>query len=291
MKTVQVFNSVIPLTIEGDGSLPLLVIGPASLFQKNKMLPSEMRKIYTIYYVDIFSEKIKLSTDQIKSLTWENFFAVLDDIKRQLGIAKIALFAHSAMGILAYEYARRNPNQVSSLILVATSPIWTNTKKKNSEVFFKHNASQYKITQRENDEKKFSDKKSQNKREAFINQYVSRRTEFFFNPQSPLASEKMWGNIYHHMNLVSRYFSLLQGYRIEPNRGVPVPTFLALGMHDSSTPFFLWTDDLKKTVEKMYYFIFDQSGHYPMVEEPEQFMKQLEQFVDSHHPRSCCTLS
>ena len=74
------------------------------------------------------------------------------------------------------------------------------------------------------------------------------------------------------------FFNLIQNYDVLG--GTPKnPTFLALGLHDFSNPFYLWADKLSGENSHFMYHIFDKSGHYPTIEEPKEFVGTLLDFT------------
>jgi proline iminopeptidase len=293
---VEVWGHNIPVYVRGSGSLPLLVVGPADLFRKQEMLPSGMDELFTLYFVDFFSNKITLSKEKLAQLTLQSFINTVESIRDQLKLNQLALFAHSALGVLAYEYAISHSDNVSCLLMVAAAPIWTDDKEKTTQRFFNANASQKRKERYQQDRSLFSPAKNDSQKEQFVKNYTARRALFFFDIQNLKISEEMWHGIEHSMPLVSRYFELIKNY----NRGwrwhsrlrkrkhedsYRVPTFLALGLYDSSIPFYTWIEDLKAITDKCDYFIFDKAGHYPMMEDSGTFMKELGSFLSKQlHP-------
>ena len=278
MRSVNIFESEVAVIQEGAGDIPLLVVGPASLFLKRHMLPKAMQDTYTIYYVDIFDESISLSMSLLDDLDLDSYVEVIESIRVQLSLPMVSLFAHSALGVLGYEYAKKYADKVSSLMLIATSPIWSGEKSKMSALFFEANSGEKRKDLFQLDSERYKKIAITNPRDGFIETYVSRRAHFFFDVNNPLASEQMWKDVRHNMHLVNKYFQLIQGYDIRYSRAPDVPLFLALGMYDSSVPFFAWTDDTEKVLRKTYYHIFDRSGHYPMLEQAKSFMEELQKF-------------
>jgi len=276
---VHIFNKNVPVYILKGGNIPLLVVGPADLFRKAHMLPTAMSDIFTIYFVDLFFfRKESIHPDFLVKIDLNYFVGVIESIRQQLKLAKFALFAHSALGILAYEYALHYPHRTSSLILVATSPVWGKYKNNQSLNFFTSNASDKRKKLHKEDQDQFKISKYATEQQQFIDNYLARRTWFFHNPDEK-TSQSMWKDISYDMKLVNRYFQLIENYDMRKKPLISTPMFVALGAYDASAPFYLWTDDISTVLNKSCYYIFCHSAHYPMMEEPHLFMEQLNLFL------------
>lgn len=278
-KTVSVFGAEVPVFIEGEGVAPLLIVGPADLFRKNKMLPDKMGELFTIYFVDLFSDLISFDEVTVSKLTMSDFINAIDLIRSQLMLEKIALFAHSALGVLGYKYTLQHPENTLCLLMVAASPNWTEHKNKMSVDFFLSNASQERKKLYEADQKQFSQLLTSCSRDKFTNSYIAKRTLFFYDPRCTTV-KSMWNDIYHCMPLISHYFKLINDCSMMAHQKINVPLFIAMGLYDASMPFYLWTDDMKETIGQSYYYIFENSAHYPIIEESEVFFSKLESFVN-----------
>lgn len=139
---VTVFGKEIAVEKRGIGSVPMLIVGPASLFKKEGLLPEELFEHFTVYFADIFQSNMENPPIDYSSLTLNHFVDAIEQIRKQLDLEKMVLFGHSSNGVLAIEYARQHADRVLFNILVGTMPIWGNYRKTLMSDFFEVNASE-----------------------------------------------------------------------------------------------------------------------------------------------------
>ncbi|MBA2655471.1 MAG: hypothetical protein H0U70_00610 [Tatlockia sp.] len=273
---VKIFGKEIVVEIKGEETaIPLLIVGPASLFKKKGLLPQELYEHFSVHFVDFFEAVETPSLIDYSKLTLDDFVNGIEQIRIQLKIDKMALFAHSANGVLALEYANKYTERVFFNILIGTMPIWGNFRKNLTMDFFQLNASK----KRKNiDEisQSISPSTEISGSEKFIAQYKARKAQFFGEDNlinSTSEIDHLWDDVKLDMDLVNRYFTVIADYDLRSDQYNSIPTFVALGLYDASCPFYAWTDDFKKWVstrkqpvpfeEIIKLYIFD-SDHYPM---------------------------
>jgi proline iminopeptidase len=295
----KIFTKELPFEKRGNGRIPLLIVGPASLFKKNGLLPKELYEHFTVYFVDLFLADSASSTDYSK-LTLASFVEVIEQIRIQLKIEKMVLFAHSANGILAIEYANKYSERVYFNILVGTMPIWGNYRKNLTRNFFRGNASE--IRKKINDNQKITQNSEHSSpSETFKAQYKDRKALFFEDDNlihSSPAIDNLWDNVTLDSDLVNRYFAVIADYDLRLSDYKPIPTFIALGIYDASCPFYAWTEDIKEWFTKKHLpfedviklYIFD-SDHYLMSPafynaKPVLFIEKLLEYLPSLIPES-----
>lgn len=301
---IKIFNKEVPIEIRGEG-YPMLIVGPASLFKKPAMLPDELYEHFQVYFVDIFAASTKKTKDYSQVML-EDFIDAIETIRKALIIDKLILFAHSSNGVLALEYAHKYPSKVIFNILIGTMPIWGEYRKKCTSAFFSDNASVAKKELEKNDQVAFSKLTIfRSEMEKFTTQYKFRKAYYFSDEnlkENSTKIEQLWDGIDLDMELVERYFFLIQSYDIRKTYR-PVPTFLALGMYDSSCPEYAWIDDFKAWLSKnkktnlfdtfIKYYIFD-SDHYLMSPQfksskpkllVDMLLEEMRPFMNSYRSR------
>ena len=278
--SVKAFDKNIPVYKRGFGNIPLLITGPANLFKKPELLPLSFNNVFTIYFVDLF-EKPQNYPVNYSQLTLNDFVDQFENIREQLGLKKIALFGHSANGVLALEYASKYPDKVLLNIIVGTAPIWGDYKNELVKGYFNYNSHQTRQQLFKLDQEQLTKQKSGLPTgTSFVANYNARRAYFYYKPQ--LANWKtLWDGLHLDEDLVNHYFSLIKSYDVRKRFYSPrIPTFLGLGLYDYSCPFYAWTDDSKAQLADMEYYIFESSGHYPQVEEAALFANKLFEYIE-----------
>jgi proline iminopeptidase len=286
---INVLGKKLPVFIRGNGSIPLLVLGQATLFKKTGFIPNQLDDYFKIYFVDLFERQIDQDFNDFSHLKFDDFLDAIEEIRLKLDLEKVALFSHSAPGVLAIEYSRKYEKNVSLNIIVATAPIWGTYKSELSNNFFKYNASSARKSLFDADQKKLEILKE---KKNFIQTYMARRAFFFSDPMNPFW-ESLWEGVNQDEALIEHFFLLIKAYDIRKIPNSHAPTFLALGLEDYSAPFYAWTDDVANTDNcfkpleqcdnsgigaQRAYYIFN-SAHFPPIEDPE-FSKKVILFVN-----------
>jgi proline iminopeptidase len=298
---VKIFAKEVSVEIRGKGTIPMLIVGPASLFKRNGLLPKELYEHFTVYFVDLFAAAETPPLTDYGKLTLADFVNALEQIRSQLKIEKMVLFAHSANGVLAIEYANSYCERVLLNVLVGTMPIWGDYRKDLVMNFFQGNASEIRKKINDNNQEIIHLSEHSSPAEKFIAQYKARKAQFFEDNNlvnSLSAIDNLWDNITLDIELVNRYFTVIADYDLRLREYNPIPTFIALGLHDASCPFYAWTDDIKEWFAKkqtipfeglVKLYIFD-SDHYLMSPvfnhaKPALFIEKLLECLDSLVPK------
>lgn len=272
---ITIFNKTLPIFVRGTGKIPLLVLGPATLFSKPGFIPTEFDNLFQIYFVDIFSGQQK--DFDYQTLQLQDFVLAIDTVQKHLALEKIALFAHSAMGVLAVEYTRQFSSQVICSLLICSAPFWDDRKNKFTNCFFAKNSTK----ERQSLYAAAQEEEKTAVHHSFVSRYKARGAQFYFDPKYALW-DHLWDEVNLDESLTQRYFALIQGYDVTKNPPPPIPIFIGVGLYDYSSPFEAWTDYAKDFMAKMHYYIFEESGHYPFIEEPRLFYKAVSSFLEAN---------
>ncbi len=294
---VKIFGKEVTVEIRGKAAIPVLIVGPASLFKKDGLLPKELYEYFSVYFVDLFESAKTSSTADYSTLTLDDFVEAIEQIRAQLKIKKMVLFAHSANGVLAIEYANKYVERVLFNILVGTMPIWGDYRKKLGMNFFQANASDTRKKINDYNQSAIPSDKPFSPTEKFVTLYKARKAEFFDDNNlvnSPSAIDSLWDDIALDIDLVNRYFAVIADYDLRLRKYNSVPIFIALGLYDASCPFYAWTDDIKEWFSKRQHLPFDrliklyifESDHYPMSPafshaKPALFIEKLLEYMHS----------
>lgn len=284
INTVEVLGKKLPVL--RYNKLPILIVGPASLFYEN-YLPSSFGRYFEPYFVDIFE---KTATNiSIHNLTSDDLVDAIEKIRKNLQLDKVVLFGHSSNGILALKYSYKYHEHVICNILVGTTPFRGNDKDEISKKFFDEYASRARKLIYQDDNNNLN--KISNP--SFFDQYNAKRALNFFDPEDTRGAN-IWQKTNLDEDLINKYFSLIDSFNIKQEETkFTVPTFLALGAHDYSCPYVLWdlrNDKPHETQHKKETFImfddpflkthiFDKSSHFPMIEQENDFMQALLEFL------------
>ncbi len=273
MMPVTLFDQSYEVYTRGNGKIPLLIVGPASLFMPKGRLPADWDKQFTLYFIDIFSKPVPESTR--KNLTLNDFVAQIDSIRNQLKLEKIALFAHSAPGIIALEYSIQYPEETLFTILIGTMPKWGKYKNNQTNNYFDANASQRRKQTFLHDQRQLA---SSIRPPSFKMMYNARRSHFYRNYH---AYKDIMKNTSQDSLLIYHYFNQIQDYDLNRRydditlEKALSKTFIGLGLYDYSCPYYCWTEDMRVTPKNIYVF---QSGHFPIFESSNDLSREVTLF-------------
>jgi proline iminopeptidase len=245
---------------KGPACLVLSAIGTKPY---ERMTPPQLSDRLKLVYVDIRGGG--QSTGDPADLTFDVLADDLEAIRGDLGVERIAVLGHSALGALAIEYGRRCPATVSHVIAVGTPPSNNMTRlSAKAASFFEEDASEdRKRVLRENLAKLPPG--------ASLSETIFAQTPMrFFDARldaAPLFAESdVKPRLLGHL-----MGPLLSSWDVTVDASsLRVPMFLAHGRYDYTVPYVMW-DNIAATLPNTTMQIFEQSGHQPFFEEPDRF--------------------
>jgi proline iminopeptidase len=204
-------------------------------------------------------------------------------IRQASGEERVAVLGHSTGGLLALEYARHYPKSVNHVLMIGTPPHETlDTSKPEPEFgpelkeFWNQDASpERKALLRQNQEQLTPERISQvPPGKAFGVWYTAHGPMAFYDASYDISW--IFEGLEFDLGVFSHFTgTFLKDYNIDTAiREASVPVFLALGRYDYLVPSSLW-DEYKEKVPNLTVRIYEQSGHYPMMEESQRFDKDL----------------
>ena len=188
-----------------------------------------------------------------------------DELRSALGRERIGVLGHSFGGFVAFEYAVRHPERLSFLIVVASSPSMEYTTEV-PEIL------EARLTPEMRAELALPP--PQNNAEWVTRQALA--PLYFFNWR-PAYGEALTQGVIH--NLDAARCSDLDGWsRWEELSDLTVPTLLVAGRHDW-LPHLSRLERLAASMPAAELHVFEQSGHYPWMEEPDVFAETIRSWV------------
>jgi proline iminopeptidase len=116
--------------------------------------------------------------------------------------------------------------------------------------------------------------------EARIRNYVANIPLFFYDPEFDMSD--LWEGVEINIDFVNSYWGLI--YSIDNTDKfhlIKAPVLVVSGRYDYWAPYYLW-DEVKDSIPDLTFILFENAGHNPMVEIPEEFDKKLIDWIKSH---------
>ena len=249
-----------------------LVLSAIGTKPYERQTPPELSDRLRLVYVDLRGSG--RSTGEPTDLTFDTLADELEAIRGDLGVERVAVLGHSILGMLAIEYGRRCPASVSHVIAVGTPPSG-DLARLSAEAgrFFEQDAS-------EERKRILRDNLAKLPPGASLVQTLFAQTPMrFFDARfdaAPLFAEADFkpGLLKHIMGTLAPAWDVTF-----ESTALRVPIFIAQGRYDYTGPYVLWEGIAAKLANATLQ-IFEQSGHQPFFEEPDQFAVALTDWMN-----------
>lgn len=117
--TIQSGNFHLRYCIEGEGPA-VIVIGSTIYYPRT--FSQDLRKNLRLAFIDRRGFSEKPNNLNSNEFTLDTILDDIEKIRKELNFSRIILLGHSGHGYMAIEYAKKYPESVSHLILLAMSP-------------------------------------------------------------------------------------------------------------------------------------------------------------------------
>lgn len=268
----------------GGGSdqegFPLLVLhggpgAPHDYLENLEALASETRRV--IFYDQLGCGHSDQPDDP--SLCQVSRFAdEVGTIRQELGLDRVHILGQSWGGMLAIEYALRQPQGLVSLILANTTssiPLWVaEANRLRAELPPEVNATLL----RHEEAGTTSDPEYNEAMDVFYARHVCRIRPM---PEFVQRAFDKIGFVYNYMNGPSEFhvIGVIKDWdRTDRLSEIHIPTLILSGRYDESTP--LINEVLHRGIVGSEWVILENSSHLAHVEEPELYMQTVQAFLN-----------
>ena len=260
--------------ISGDGPVCILPTpgwGPSSELYFLNLTPLE--KLFTMVYLDTRGSG-RSERPELDEYTMSNFAADIEGIRRHLGVERIWLMGHSEGGPMVLHYAIAHPDRVTGLILVDVTVEDTSQDPERS-----------KRMQTRQGEPWFDAAMKQwgempTTQEEF-EAYTKAIMPFFFASIENLEKhEEVFAqtSMSFHASQGQVYSERSPGELIPRLPEMDIPTLIIVGMDD-----FICTPSaaefLHSKISHSQLLVIEKAGHFPWLEQPEQFFGGIRKFL------------
>jgi len=276
IREVPVDGFRLTFTVEGEGT-PCLVINDAPAMQKG--LSPGLRKRFKFIFMNPRMNVPYDPSFDLGRITLDTLVDDIEAVRRAAGVDRVVVFGHSINGLIAYEYARQYPGRVLGVIMNGTPPF-------RNERFSKLYADYWESTA--SPERKEALRKSRERTreaiaqldpgEAMRQTYIAAGAVYWNDPSYDCSwllegvrwNKEVWDRLFE---------GIVEGYDISTRDPIRQPVLLTLGRNDFAVPVISW-DGLDRILPNIKIVLFEESGHWPFVDERELFDARLLDWLD-----------
>jgi proline iminopeptidase len=263
--------------IEGTGS-PAIVIGSATYLPR--AFSQNLRKHLRLVFLDHRGYAPSPGPMDATAFAPDT---LLDDIERarqELGLGRIAILGHSVHALMALEYAKKYPENVSHVVMIGISPGLNAENDQASEQYWQEFASPERKAMEENLRRLPDEQLAQlPPGQRFIRSYIRNGPRTWYD--AGFDSSPLWEGVERNDD-----YARAQPFRdIDITQGLDNfdrPVFLALGRYDFRVaPPSTW-DPIRSKFRDLTIRVFERSGHWPHYEEAALFDAELLRWIKMH---------
>jgi proline iminopeptidase len=208
----------------------------------------------------------------IETLAWEQLAHDAEGLRRHLGVGTIAIAAHSLGAYPALEYALRYPQWINRLILIGAVPAFD---------FFPEVIANMKERGASDDVVALLDF-SQVTSDEVCKEHFHRLAPLYFHRPTNRLIEQALGRVQFCAEASRATPSLIAAYTLEPRlKDIHAPTLVLAGADDFVTPV-SQVVRLRDGIPNATMAVFEQSGHLPYLEEPDEFFRVVRKWIGTH---------
>ena len=265
-------------SIEGGGT-PALVIGSAVYYPR--VFSQNLRQSLKLIFIDHrgFAQPMEEIAPSDYRLD-----VVLDDIelvRRHLGLEKIVVIGHSGHGYMALEYAKRYPQHVSHVVVIATGPSHSAAHQEATEQYWQESVCPERKEKLASDLAVLPAEIEAAPERRFVTFCVRMGARSWYDHTFDAAP--LWEGVHVNMPVFDHLWG--EAFRdIDITQGLDrldVPVFLGLGRYDYLVaPYATWAPYWAR-FKDLTVRVFEKSGHTPQFEESTLFDAELLQWLST----------
>ncbi len=228
---------------------------------------------FTVHLINLKDAGNSVRAEKDEELSMKESVKDLEAIRKALGFERWAFGGHSTGGMLGLLYATLSPGSLTKLMVGGATA---------SNEYMKHEGSMYSPTSPLNKrvkeilqtlnspESTVEERREAGKEWTDISLYnPGKRKEYFVTPSSGKVVPKRLDYFsYHDLP----HFDILQDLE-----NVMVPVVVYGGRYDAQCPL-VFSEEIHSSLPQSTLVVFEESNHYPFVEEKEKFAEMISKF-------------
>ena len=273
MRTLPAGPYTLRCAVEGEGR-PALVIGSALYYPRT--FSAALRRHLRLAFLDHrgFALPTRATTPHERSL--EAVIADTEHARAALGLDRFVLIGHSGHAFMALDYARRFPERVSHLVLIASGPSNSAAMRELAERHWEEAVCPARKARFAADIAHLAETLAASPRERhFVAFCLAFGARSWFDPDYDATA--LWEGVVNDMEVIDHLWGeTFRDFDVSATAAaLTMPVLLALGRFDFLVaPHFAW-EPYRAAFRDLTVRVFDRSGHTPQLEEADLFDAEL----------------
>lgn len=265
-------------SVEGTGA-PAIVIGSAVYYPRT--FSANLRRQLRLVFVD--HRGFALPAGDVDASEYA-LDVILDDIERvraQLGLDRVIIVGHSGHGYMALEYAKKYPQRVSHVVMIATGPSHDSGHAQLTEQHWQNAVCPERKARLERDLALLPAELEAAPDRRFITFCIRMGARSWYDPT--FDATPLWDGVQVNMPAIDHLWG--EAFRdLDVTRGLDTldrPVLLCAGRHDYLVaPFYAW-EPYRRQFRDLTLRVFERSSHTPQLEESVLFDAELSSWLAS----------
>ncbi|MDX1640501.1 MAG: alpha/beta hydrolase [Balneolaceae bacterium] len=264
----------------GEGE-PVIIVHGGPVLDHGYLVPyfAPLAEDYElIYYDQRLSGRSSAEVDSV-DITMANFVEDIEELRKEMDVGKVHLMAHSWGGLLAMKYAIKYPSNLNSLILLNSMPASTDLWQKETQLVAQNVSSKDSLKRQEIMSSDLFQTDPQKAIEQLL--ILSFRSQFedpsladsldFYIPEDYMMRSQQFGNL----------MADLMNYDLHSDlEDLQVPTLLIYGGSEPAAT--ISGSELDTIIPNSELVLMQNSGHFPFIEQPEDFLAVIQDFLEAN---------
>lgn len=278
--TITTDGVVLQFLRQGKGH-PLFIVGSSIYYPK--AFSQQLTQRFDMVFADNrhFVPSYAPTSEQLLAVTMDTFTDEIESVRLRLGIGPIAVLGHSVHAQIALAYARKYPEHVSHLILVAGVPFQASEYRATRESLWVANASAERQELLKRNQSTLDQQLRANPpTRSFAIQYSVNGPLYWSDPSynaeqllRGLENSPALGRLRQLIPNRAAVRSMLEALRM--------PVLVVVGWNDFSVPFNVW-EELARDLPHVEYYLIREASHNPQTEHATVFDRLLIDWFKKH---------
>ncbi|SRR5579883_2402289 len=276
IESIKISKFELRYQIEGTG-IPAIIIGSAVYYPRT--FSQRLRKHLRLIFIDHRGFARHSNNLAPSDYTLDTVLDDIEHIRKTLNLSRIIIIGHSGHGYMALEYAKKYPDAISHLILLAMSPDGSLDSFAAADRYFQESVCPERKSLLAKNLSNLQAEIDANPTQAFITRILKFGPMIWYNEKFdatnlwrdveviPEIMDYLWGKVFREIDIKKDLDK------------INIPVFLGLGRYDYWNPPYLW-EAIRPHFKDLTIRIFEKSGHPPQYEESKLFDQELLQWLN-----------